>query len=94
MTGDVKGPSGWQICVLFANDIISVSHRRREKSLGTPPEKSFWFEWVLNMMINKDVTKLLSCSLRICDLKIADEADDIYRDHIRRQFCNGDLLIF
>jgi len=93
MTGDVQGPSGWQIVVLFANDIISVSHRRREKSLGLPPEKSFWFEWILHMTINRDVTKLISCNLRVCDLRISDTADEATKEKWRRLFCNGDLMI-
>jgi len=39
LTGDVRGPEGWQIVILFANDLINVSHRRREKSLGTIKKK-------------------------------------------------------
>jgi len=93
MTGDVQGPSGWQIVILFANDIISVSHRRREKSLGLEPDKSFWIEWILHMTINKDVTKLISCNLRICDLRVSETADENTKEKWRRKFCNGDLMI-
>jgi len=93
MTGDVQGPSGWQICVLFANDVISISHKRREKSLGLPQDQSFWFEWILHMTINRNVDKLISCNLRICDLRISNQCDELTRDKWKRLFCNGDLMI-
>jgi len=62
--------------------------------MGTVPEKSFWFEWILHMTISKDVTKLMSCNLRISDLRISEDADEIYKDNLTRLFCNGDLIIF
>lgn len=52
MTRDVRGPEGWKILVTFAKDTVSVTHYRREQSLGIDylfyfPFSFFFHFWVL-----------------------------------------------
>jgi len=93
MTGDVRGAVGWQIFILFANDIISVTHKRREKSLGTTEEKSFWFDWVLHMTFDVRMEAILSATLRITDLGFSNKTNEDTKNQINNLFCNGDLLL-
>ena len=94
MTGDVRGPEGWQIVILFANDVISVSHRRREKSIDlTGPKDKFWFEWVLHMTFDKDCKDLSAAVLKLVDLQINPIVPEDEREKITQRFCGGRLLI-
>jgi hypothetical protein len=94
MTGDVRGPEGWQIVILFANDVISVSHRRREKSIDlTGPKDKFWFEWVLHMTFDKDCKDLSAAVLKLVDLQINPNVPEDERERITQRFCGGRLLI-
>eukprot|EP00028_Trichosphaerium_sp_Am-I-7-wt_P004770 CAMPEP_0168522598 /NCGR_PEP_ID=MMETSP0405-20121227/9441_1 /TAXON_ID=498012 /ORGANISM="Trichosphaerium sp, Strain Am-I-7 wt" /LENGTH=498 /DNA_ID=CAMNT_0008544227 /DNA_START=40 /DNA_END=1536 /DNA_ORIENTATION=+ len=93
MTGDVRGPEGWQIAVLFASDVISISHRRREKSLGTKDSDSFWFEWVLHMTFDCEMKDLQGTALKIIDLQFDGNPDVRFKEKITNAFCGGDLLI-
>jgi len=93
LTGDVSGPTGWQIVVLFQFQQVTVTHCRREKSLGTKPNEGFWFEWVQSMTFDKDVKSLLSCSLKISDLQFDPEISPEKRAHVARVLQNGELIL-
>jgi hypothetical protein len=94
LTGDVRGPEGWQIVVLFAHDVINVSHRRREKSLDAfGSQFEFWFEWLLSMCFDKNMQGLQSATLRICKLEFGQNIDARKKDELTRLFCGGDLLV-
>jgi hypothetical protein len=94
MTGDVRGPDGWQIVVLFAHDVINITHRRREKSLDSlGPKHQFWYEWVLHMVFDKKMGDLASSSLRISDIGWGPEIDPAIKEHISTTFGHGNMII-
>lgn len=85
LTGDVRGPEGWQILILFANDVISISHRRRERSIDlTGPKDKFWFEWALHMTFDKDLKDLNAAVLKIVDLQISGNVDNDEKEKIKQ----------
>eukprot|EP01120_Amphizonella_sp_Union-15-10_P009063 TRINITY_DN3361_c0_g2_i1.p1 TRINITY_DN3361_c0_g2~~TRINITY_DN3361_c0_g2_i1.p1 ORF type:complete len:273 (-),score=43.67 TRINITY_DN3361_c0_g2_i1:39-857(-) len=92
MTGDVRGPEGWQICVLFAHDVVNITHRRREKSLGQT-EYQFWFEWVLHMTFDKELQTLNAAVLKIVDLQFEGNPSPDIREEIEKRFCYGRLHV-
>ena len=69
MTKDVRGPEGWRILISFTKDTTTVTHYKREESLGVyyiqnkrvlmfvlasaPPTERFWFEWKIHMIFDK-----------------------------------------
>jgi hypothetical protein len=94
MTGDVRGPDGWQIVVLFANDVINITHRRREKSLDSlGPKHQFWYEWVLHMVFDKKMGDLASATLRVSDIGYGDSIDPTIKENIGLTFCHGNMII-
>eukprot|EP01121_Diplochlamys_sp_Union-15-3_P017039 TRINITY_DN592_c0_g1_i2.p1 TRINITY_DN592_c0_g1~~TRINITY_DN592_c0_g1_i2.p1 ORF type:complete len:456 (+),score=69.12 TRINITY_DN592_c0_g1_i2:109-1476(+) len=93
MTGDVRGPEGWQICVIFANDVVSITHRRREKSIGQNENDKFWFEWVLHMTFDKEMDNLNAAVLKIVGLQFEGVPEQSTREQIEKMFCFGDLLV-
>ena len=94
MTGDVRGPEGWQIVVLFAHDVINITHRRREKSLDSlGPKHQFWYEWVLHMVFDKKMGDLASSSLRISDIGWGPDIDPNVKETIATTFGHGNMII-
>lgn len=94
MTGDVRGPDGWQIVVLFAHDVINITHRRREKSLDTlGPKHQFWYEWVLHMVFDKKMGDLASSTLRISDIGYGPDIDPAVKETIATAFGDGNMII-
>lgn len=94
MTGDVRGPDGWQIVVLFAHDVINITHRRREKSLDSEgPKHSFWYEWVLHMVFDKKMGDLASATLRVSDIGYGADIDPNYQEIVCHTFGNGNMII-
>jgi len=93
LTGDVSGPTGWRVIVLFQTQQVTVYHRRREKSLGTKENEGFWFEWVQSMTFDKDVKNLLSCTLKITDLQFDANIPEEKKEHVARVFRNGNLIL-
>lgn len=94
MTGDVRGPDGWQIVVLFAHDVINITHRRREKSLDSlGPKHQFWYEWVLHMVFDKRMGDLASSSLRISDIGYGPEIDPSVKETVATAFGDGNMII-
>eukprot|EP01120_Amphizonella_sp_Union-15-10_P015081 TRINITY_DN7636_c0_g1_i1.p1 TRINITY_DN7636_c0_g1~~TRINITY_DN7636_c0_g1_i1.p1 ORF type:complete len:498 (+),score=92.61 TRINITY_DN7636_c0_g1_i1:101-1594(+) len=92
MTGDVRGPEGWQICVLFAHDVVNITHRRREKSLGHT-NFQFWFEWVLHMTFDKELQSLNAAVLKIVDLHFEGNPSPEVKEDIEKRFCYGRLHV-
>lgn len=94
ITSDVRGPEGWQILIIFANDVIYVTHRRRERSLESlGPTKEFWFEYMVNMVFDQKLGDLTSATLRISNIGYGDNIEDNYKDMISKLFCRGHLII-
>jgi len=74
MTRDVRSREGWRITVCFTNNVVMVSHKRREQSLATaPPEEAYWFGWELRMLFDAELTELESAFLKITDLQFGEK---------------------
>jgi len=94
MTRDVRSREGWRINVLFNNNVVAVSHRRREQSLATAPaDEQYWFEWELRMVFDKDMTDMESSLLRITDLGFDDNINPKKREEIKKALSGGNLII-
>jgi len=94
MTRDVRSREGWRINVSFVNNVIVVSHKRREQSLATaPPEEQYWFEWELRMTFDKDLTEMESATLRITDLQFGDKTSQKKKEEIKLAFSSGSLIV-
>lgn len=94
MTGDVRGPEGWQIVILFAREVIYVTHRRREKSIDAlGPKSQFWYEWELNIVFDKKLNDITSTTLKITDIGYGEDIDIKNKEKLSNLFCNGNLFI-
>eukprot|EP01118_Nematostelium_gracile_P018303 TRINITY_DN8099_c0_g1_i1.p1 TRINITY_DN8099_c0_g1~~TRINITY_DN8099_c0_g1_i1.p1 ORF type:complete len:383 (+),score=138.86 TRINITY_DN8099_c0_g1_i1:74-1150(+) len=94
MTRDVRTKEGWRINVNFNNNVVSVSHRRREQALATAPEdEQYWFEWDLRMLFNKDLDRLESANLKITDLQFGEKISIRKKEEIKKALSGGNLIV-
>jgi len=94
MTRDVRSREGWRINITFVNNIVVVSHKRREQSLATsPPEEQYWFEWELRITFDKNLLEMESATLRITDLQFGEKISPRKREEIKLALSSGSLII-
>jgi len=94
MTRDVRTKEGWRVTVCFSNNVVTVSHRRREQSLATAAsDKQYWFEWELRMMFDKDLNEMESAILKITDLQFGENISPRKREEIKKALSAGNLIV-
>jgi len=94
LTRDVRTKEGWKIQVLFHNNIVSISHRRREQSLAfAPSDEQYWFEWELRMNFDDSLLALQSCNLKITNLGFDNNINPKKKDEINKVLSYGNLII-
>jgi len=94
MTRDVRTREGWIITVLFVNNVVVVSHRRREQALATAPhDEQYWFEWELRMTFDQNLTDLESSNLSITDLGFDPNINPRKREEIKSALSSGNLIV-
>jgi hypothetical protein len=80
--------------VLFNNNVVVVSHRRREQSLATAPaDEQYWFEWELRMLFDKDMSGLESSILKITDLGFDEKISQKKRQELNKTLSCGNLIV-
>jgi hypothetical protein len=94
MTRDVRAREGWRIFVRFHENVVDVSHKRREQSLATaPPDEQYWFEWELRMLFDKEMQDMQSSVLKITDLGFSNNINPKKREEIKKALSSGSLIV-
>jgi len=94
MTRDVRTKDGWRINILFTQNVVSVSHRRREQSLATAPsDEQYWFEWELRIVFDKELKDIESTLLKITDLGFSENINPKKRAELSSAFSCGNLIV-
>jgi len=94
MTRDVRTRDGWRINVVFVNNVVCISHRRREQSLAiAPADEQYWFEWELRMVFDQEMTDMQSSGLTITDLGFDDNISARKKEEIKKAFSCGNLIV-
>jgi len=94
MTRDVRTRDGWRINVFMGNNVVVVSHKRREQSLATAPkDEQYWFEWELRMTFDRELSSMESSVLKITDLEFDAEIKPHKKVQISRAFSSGNLIV-
>jgi len=89
MTKDVRSSDGWRINIFFGNDVIAVTHFRKEQGM----KEDFEFEWELRMTFDKELTDLQATLMRIIDLKFSDSYPSEKRQLLKQILVHGRLML-
>ena len=91
MTKDVRTSDGWRIVISINDDIIQVSHIRREQSLDEFGDRSnhFEFEWELRMTFDKHMIAMNATRLRIDSLDISQVENPDKRSELQKLLIDG-----
>eukprot|EP01112_Ceratiomyxa_fruticulosa_P022515 TRINITY_DN826_c1_g1_i1.p1 TRINITY_DN826_c1_g1~~TRINITY_DN826_c1_g1_i1.p1 ORF type:complete len:313 (-),score=59.18 TRINITY_DN826_c1_g1_i1:419-1357(-) len=79
---DARG--SWRIIITINPDEITVVHRKRQQSTSANTEGApdFEFEWVLTITFDKELNSMQDCSVRVCDITIRNDIDEIKKAKI------------
>ncbi|KAH3764773.1 hypothetical protein Pelo_3357 [Pelomyxa schiedti] len=91
LTKDFRGKEGWRVRVIFANNIVTVRHTRRE--LSCDAKNKFWFEWCLTMTFDSAMLDMHSASLRVSSLVFETPMQDHVKQYVKQILCNGSLML-
>lgn len=94
-TKDIRSSDGWRVKIKISNTGISVSHVRKEQSLGEPFVADYWdVKWRFTIEFSPGMSQLLSCNIEVLNMTFGKKIPASMKKEIQRVYyetINNDL---
>jgi hypothetical protein len=95
MTKDVRTSDGWRIEIMINNITgeVTVSHVRKEQTLGQPFCPSYWdMQWRVDMLFDKKIRSLQTVELKIIAMNFDSNFPNEIKNEIENAFFYGKIF--
>lgn len=87
MTKDVRTADGWRVEIGISSTSISVTHVRKEQSLGQPFAPDYWdVQWCFTVNFSPDMSKLQYSSMQVLNMEFGSKISPKVRAEIKRVY--------